>query len=104
MIDDTQNYIDNHKAEFVKSLFNDCELYGMVMEKNDVKRIEKLLTIKSLVNFWDKVRQFTKHITGCHSVNHWQSLAELRYIQIDLQQNYDKETLTKKIKGCNNEK
>ena len=95
MSDDTQYFIDNHNTEFVKSFFNDCELYDMATEKSDYKRIEKLLTIKSLVNFWDEVRQLTKKITSCHSINRWQCLAELRYMQLDLQQNYNKETLTK---------
>ena len=91
----TQNHIAIYKADSVKALFNNEQLFWYAMESNDYKRIEKLLTINTLVGFWDKVRQFTKKVTSDHAISHWQSLAELRYIQLDLQRNYNKETLTK---------
>lgn len=88
-------YIDNIKPEYVKKMFDDLTLYDHASEKRDLAKIEKLLNIKSLVGFWDKVRQFTKKVTSDHAIHAWQCLAELRYIQLDLQQNYNRETLTK---------
>ena len=95
----TEMYIDDIKPEYVKKLFNDWQLYDLAIEKRDFAKIEKLLTLKNLDNFWDNVRKFTTNVYSDHSIHRWQCLAELREIQLDLQQNYDKETLTKKIKG-----
>ena len=57
-------------------------MYDFVMERNDYKRIEKLLTLNNPETYWDDVRKFTRNVTSDHSIRHWQGLAELRYNQL----------------------
>lgn len=52
------------------------------MEYNDIKRIEKLMTLTNPDTFWDDVRKFTRRITSDHSISHWQHYAELRYLML----------------------
>lgn len=85
----TQEFIENYKESYVKSFFNDNAMYdNCVSEANDISKIKKLLTITSLENYWDNVRKFTKNVYSDHSIGRWQCLAEMREIQLDLQQNY----------------
>jgi len=85
----TENLIETHRIEFVKELFNNDALYYYCMvERRDESKIDKLLTINRLDDFWDKVRNFTKNVYSDHAIHRWQCLAELREIQLDLQQNY----------------
>ncbi len=94
--DPTKNYIECFNREDVQFLFENNHLFFYATEKRDMAKIEKLLTIKTLNNFYEQVRKFTKNVIGDHSIRAWERLAELRYIQIDLQQNYDRETLKNK--------
>lgn len=85
----TDEFIRVYKPFYVKSYFNNDALYNnCIYEANDVKKIDKLMTIKTLNNFWDNVRKFTKNVYSNHSISRWQWLAEHRAIQLDLQQNY----------------
>lgn len=85
----TQEFIENKKFNYVKSFFYNDALYNnCVYEKNDITKIDKLMTITTLENFWDNVRKFTKNVASDHSIRRWQCLAEMREIQLDLQKNY----------------
>lgn len=84
----TDRYIQEHYFWGIAPLFRDEGLGRFIYEKHDLGRVKKLLTIKSLDNYWDEVRKFTKKITSDHSIKCWQFLAEKRLIQLDLQQNY----------------
>lgn len=96
----TNEFIENYKIDYVKDLmkYDDAMFSYCIWEKNDIKKIEKLLTIKSLDNFWDNVRVFTKKVYSDHSISRWQCLAEIREIQLDLQQNYYFDEKTNEIK------
>ena len=85
----TQEFIENYKIDYVKRFFyNDALYHNCVSEKSDIAKIDKLMTITTLENFWEKVKNFTKKVYSDHSIRNWQGLAELRAIQLDLQQNY----------------
>lgn len=85
----TDDFIERYKTDYVREFFNDnAMLWNCVWEARDYGKIQKLLTIKTLDDFWNKVRQFTKNVYSDHSIHSWQCLAELREIQLDLQQNY----------------
>lgn len=53
-----------------------------VMEKNDVKKIDKLNKLTNKGTFWNNVRKLTKNITSDHSIHRWQCLAEIRYNEL----------------------
>lgn len=85
----TDDFILEHKLKYVKSFLSDNALYdNCVSERRDIAKIDKLMTIKTLDGFWDKVRGFTKNVYSDHSIHRWQCLAEMRQLQLDLQQNY----------------
>ena len=85
----TQQFIQNYKHNYVKKFFyNDALYHNCVYEMSDIAKIDKLMTIKSLENFWQNVKSFTKNVYSDHSIRRWQCLAEMREIQLDLQQNY----------------
>ena len=84
----TDRYIKEHCFCGVAPLFRDEGLEHFIYEKHDFGRVKKLLTIKSLDNYWDEVRKLTKNVTSDHSLGYWRCLAEKRLIQLDLQQNY----------------
>ncbi len=85
----TDDFIEYCKLDYVKRFFyNDALYHNCVTEQRDYAKIDKLMSISSLVDFWNKVRQFTKNVYSDHSIHRWQCLAELREIQLDLQQNY----------------
>lgn len=56
--------------------------YGNILEKRDIKRIDKLNTIQNLDEFWDNVRRFTKNITSDASLRRWEILSEIRYEEL----------------------
>lgn len=85
----TEWFIEEYKIDYVKEFFSDNALYNnCVMTMSDYKKIDKLMTIKTLDNFWNNVRKFTKKVYSDHAISSWQCLAEMREIQLDLQQNY----------------
>lgn len=53
-----------------------------VMERNDIKKIDKLNQLTNKETFWDDVRKLTKNVTSDHSIQHWQCLAEVRYNEL----------------------
>ena len=61
---------------------NENELYKYNWYANDYKIIEKLLTLKNEQTFWNDVRKFTKRIYSDRNISRWQTLAELRYMQL----------------------
>ena len=57
-------------------------LYKCIWEKNDIRRVEKLLELTDPGTFWDDVRKLTSKITSDHSIHRWEHLAGLRYEEI----------------------
>ena len=53
-----------------------------VMERNDIKKIDKLNKLNNKETFWDDVRKLTKNVTSDHSIHRWQCLAECRYNEL----------------------
>ncbi len=91
----TKSFIDNYKTDYIKRFFNNYALYdNCIYYKSDIAKIDKLMQIKTLDNFFDNVRKLTKKVYSDFAIGRWQCLAELRYIQLDLQQNcyFDKTT------------
>ena len=92
----TENYIEMIKPDAVRALWSNEQLFANAMTQSDLRRIEKLLTIKTLDDYWGQVRKLVRRVTSDYAINAWERLAELRAIQLDLQLNYDRDTLTKK--------
>lgn len=57
-------------------------LYNCIMEKRDIARVEKLLTLTDPETFFDDVRRFTRKVETDHAIRRWQCLAEVRYDEI----------------------
>jgi hypothetical protein len=53
-----------------------------IMERNDIKKIDKLNQLKNKETFWDDVRKLTKRVTSDRSISRWQCLAEVRYSEL----------------------
>ena len=57
-------------------------LYNCIIERRDVQKIEKLLTLTNPETFWDDVRKFTRNVTSDHAIRRWQCLAEIRFDEL----------------------
>lgn len=57
-------------------------LYDCIMERRDVQKIEKLLTLTNPDTFWDDARKFTRNVSSDHAIRRWQCLAEIRFNEI----------------------
>lgn len=56
--------------------------YDNAIEQRDFKRIDKLNQLTNPKTFWGDVRKLTKKIESDHTINRWQTLAEIRYEEI----------------------
>jgi len=59
-------------------------LYAFCMDRQDVKRIDKLSALTCKETFWDDVRKLCRNVTSDRAIGRWQGLAELRYRQLEL--------------------
>lgn len=65
-----------------------------VMERNDIKKIDKLNKLTNKETFWDDVNKLTKNVTSDYSIHRWQCLAECRFNELltgceDVKTKYD---------------
>ena len=78
----TENSIDAEAYHELKRKHNK-ELSDSVIEKSDVKKIDKLKELTDTKGYWDKVRDLTKKVTSDHSIKRWQCLADIRFHQLE---------------------
>lgn len=53
-----------------------------IIEKNDIKRWDKISKLNNRATFWEDIRALTKNIKSDHSLGRWQCLAECRYEEL----------------------
>ena len=58
------------------------QLYDYIIERRDVQKIDKLLSLKNPDTFWDDVRKFTRNVSSDHAIRRWQGLAEIRFDEL----------------------
>ena len=62
-------------------------LYGFIMDRSDISKIDKLSALTCKETFWDDVRKLCRNVTSDRGIRRWQGLAELRYRQLELLEN-----------------
>ena len=72
--------------------------YDYILEKMDIKRIDRLNKLKNLDTFWDDVRKLTKRVSSDHSLSHWQGLAEIREKELQLAKKLNDELFILRMK------